>query len=382
PPPWDPRKFSRYQTISFSDAEVSHIRCGEDLCPYGSGQMFTIAYGYSKNEPDCVENRILDSKSWENMALEAVQKIYPRFPIGINSSYDTVTHITIETVGGKLTATITEDLDAIIPYLPIPLSLSHILTVPITELKHIRLLDLDVDRVIWRGDTYAFKRIFPDSQRYTERELPVIDRLANSPCIINLVAIVVINDNAIRGFLTPFISSGDLKSVFTAARQSLGLSADLDATAFEWPVKLSWARQITQGAVELHAIGAYNGDLKPRNVLIDSTGQALLIDFLSTGVTDGFAAPEVLKMYNIQGIPIEDVLSAPADVYSLGLVLWTVAEESRLTGRLNFNLPDYHSGILQCGEKGRPRIVYRCLVLSPEVRPSATEVLSLLERHS
>ncbi|KIM43843.1 hypothetical protein M413DRAFT_443723 [Hebeloma cylindrosporum] len=375
PESWDPRQFSCFIIDSLGHGEVVRFRLGADPCLYDSGQMFTVAYGYNENEPDCVENRILNSKRWEKFggALDAIQDIFPNFPTGITSFRDTVTRITIETIGGKTTATVTEDLDAIISYLPIPSSLSHIPTVPITDLKHICLLDVDVDRVKWRGKTYAFKRIFQYFQRHTQRELAIIDRLANSPCIINLVAIVVNNDNTIRGFLTPFISSVDLKSVFMAARQTLGLGDDDDATAFEWPVKLSWARQITQGVVELHAIGAYNGDLKPRNALIDSTGKALLIDFHSTGVTDAFAAPEVLEMYNIQRIPIEDVLSAPADVYSLGLVLWTVAEE-RWEGT---RTPVWREGKTPNWYRD---IVNRCLVLSPEARPSASEVLSLLER--
>ena len=38
--------------------------------------------------------------------------------------------------------------------------------------------------------------------------------------------------------------SGDLESIFEKARESIGLGDDDDATAFEWPLKLFWARQI------------------------------------------------------------------------------------------------------------------------------------------
>lgn len=64
--------------------------------------------------------------------------------------------------------------------------------------------------------------------------------------------------------------------------------------------------------VDLHAISAYNGDLKPQNVLIDPTGQALLIDFLPMGISDDFAAPELVKMSHSHGIALETVLSAPS----------------------------------------------------------------------
>jgi serine/threonine protein kinase len=99
--------------------------------------------------------------------------------------------------------------------------------------------------------------------------LAIIDQLAKLPNTINLVAVVVNHDNTVRGFLTPFMRSGDLESVFKKARQSIGLGDDDDATAFEWSLKLSWAHQIAQGVVELHAISAYNGDLKPQDVFID-----------------------------------------------------------------------------------------------------------------
>ena len=172
---------------------------------------------------------------------------------------------------------------------------------------------------------------------------------------------------------SPFMCTGDLESVFEKTRKSIGLGDDDDGTAFEWSLKLSWAHQITQAVVELHAISAYNGDLKPQNVLIDPTGQALLIDFLPRGITDDFAAPELTEMFHSHGIAFELVLSALADIYSLGLVLWAVVEE-RWSGT---RTPVWRDG--KTPEWYR-YIVKRCLVLAPEARPSATEVLSLLER--
>ena len=74
-------------------------------------------------------------------------QLYPNFCTRTTSFYNMVMHITIKTIEGKLTATVTEDLDAIISYLPILLSLSHIPTMAITELKHIADVDIDVDRV-------------------------------------------------------------------------------------------------------------------------------------------------------------------------------------------------------------------------------------------
>jgi serine/threonine protein kinase len=99
----------------------------------------------------------------------------------------------------------------------------------------------------------------------------------------------------------------------------------------------------------------------------------LLIDFLPRGISDDFAAPELVKMSHSHGIPFELVVSAPADVYSLGLVLWAVAEERwggiRTPVWRDGKTPDWYRDIVK-----------RCLVLAPEARPSAIEVLSLLEQ--
>ena len=91
--------------------------------------MFAIAYRRNKNEPDCVENKILDSKLRERTgsALQALWQAYSDFPTSTISFYNTATRIILETIGRS--KAVTEDLDAMISCLPIPSSLSHIPTV-------------------------------------------------------------------------------------------------------------------------------------------------------------------------------------------------------------------------------------------------------------
>jgi serine/threonine protein kinase len=242
--------------------------------------------------------------------------------------------------------------------------------VPITELQRVRGLDVDVDRVKWQCKTYAFKKTGEDLEG-TLRELTILDKLSDSSHILDLTAIVVNCDNTIRGFLSPFIYAGDLESVFRTARKKLGLIDETDATLFDWPLKLSWACQITRGVVELHSISAYNGDLKPKNVLINSGGQAILIDFLSMGFSDPFVAPEVLEKSHDGVTEFASVLTAPADVYS-GVLPYVIAEE-KLRGIQPIVWRDGRT----CA--WYREIVERCLYLDPNSRPSASEVLSVLE---
>ena len=191
---------------TMDDHEIFHFQFEADPCLYDSGKIFSIAYRRNKNETDCVENTILDynlqnSMNKENGVLDALLQLYPDFPTSTTPFYNTATRITIETISGKLTATVTEDLDAIISYPPIPSSLSHVPTAPITELTPIKPVYMDVNRVKWRGGTYAFKRANEELEG-TLCELAILARLANSPYIINLVAIVVNYDNTVRGFLS------------------------------------------------------------------------------------------------------------------------------------------------------------------------------------
>jgi serine/threonine protein kinase len=332
-----------------------------------------VFYQRNQNEPEAVENKILDSSYLTDAKNHAVWDVVNELLPNIPHFYPTVTGITLKTIGGKLTTTFAEDVDEIVNYLPIPSHLSHIPTVPISELRKVAGLDMDVDRVKCQGETYAFKRT-GESLQGTLRELTILDKLSNSPYILDLHVIVVNRDNTIRGFLSPFLHAGNLESVFRREREKRGLTDAGDVSCFNWLIKHSWACQIARGVVELHSISACNGDLKPRNVLIGPSGQAILIDFLPMGISELFSAPEVLEKCHDGVTEFESVLTTPADVYSLGLLLYVVAEEK---------FHDIHPITWRAGVTCHwyREIVERCLVSDPGARPSAVEVLSLLEKY-
>jgi serine/threonine protein kinase len=339
---------------------------------YDSGNKITLFYRRNQNEPDAVENKILDSSYLTEDKNDAVWDVVNNLLPNIPHFYPTITSITIKTVGGKLTADFAEDVDELINYLPIPSHLSHILTVPISELRKVEWLDMDVDRVKWKGETYAFKKT-GQSLEGTLRELTILDKLSKSPCILGLRAIVVNRDNTIRGFLSPFIHAGDLENIFCREQKKRGFADAADAPCFDWPLKLSWACQITRGVVELHSISAYNGDLKPKNVLIGPEGHAILIDFLPMGISEPFAAPEVREKCHDGVTEFGSVLTASADIYSLGILLYVVVEEKVR----NIHPIAWRDGVTGFWYR---EIVERCLASDPEARPSASEVLSLLEK--
>jgi serine/threonine protein kinase len=352
------------------DLEKAYVDYQADPLLYDSGKMLTMVYRRNENDLDALENWLLDCKDRHSKnvtLLRNLREILPR----VSHFYPTVTCITLETVHGNLVPKITEDVQEITHYIPIPSHLSHIPTTPITNIRKVAGLAMDVDRVEWQGEHWVFKLTGPNLEG-TVREISILDQLYNSAYIIKLKAIVTNRDNTIRGFLIPFMPHGDLAEVFNAERMKLGLTEDCDAIAFDWSLKLSWARQITHGVVDLHAVSVYNGDLKPRNVLIDAAGQAVLVDFCPMGCTDDFAAPEILVGLEDPETDFESLLTPTADIYSLGLLLYAVAEEkSRIVWPLVWRggtTPDWYSDIVR-----------QCLAQEVRDRPSAAEVLRSLD---
>ncbi|KAG6872089.1 hypothetical protein C0995_013158 [Termitomyces sp. Mi166 len=68
-------------------------------------------------------------------------------------------------------------------------------------------------------------------------------------------------------------------------------AVQLYITKLAWDIKLTWA--IAIGMRDLHELGAYTGDIKPLNMLLDQAGHLQLIDIYPGGLTPEFAAPEV-----------------------------------------------------------------------------------------
>jgi hypothetical protein len=370
PQPPNRTQFDIYRFTRGRDQEKAYVNYQADPLIYDSGKRLTVVYLRIENDPDALESRLLNCQNLraKNVALlEILDETLPH----ISHLYPTVTRITLNTVNGNLTTIVTEDVKEITHYFPVPIDFSHIPTVPITDLQKVSSLSMDVDRVKWQGETWAFK-LTGENLEGTLRELAILDQLSDSPYIIKLNSIVTNRDNTIRGFLTPFMPHGDLASVLDMERTNRGLTDDCETMAFDWSLKLSWARQITRGVVDLHAISAYNGDLKPRNVLLDAAGQAILVDFCPMGCTDDFAAPEILQKLSDPETVFESLLTAAADIYSLGLVLYAVAEE-----KSTIALPLVWRG----GQtpKWYEDTIQRCLVEEPGDRPSAAQLLCFLD---
>jgi len=121
-----------------------------------------------------------------------------------------------------------------------------------------------------------------------------------------------------------------------------------------------------------HQAGLCHGDVKPSNIVVADDALAWLVDFGLAGErgggTAGYSAPE---RFHAEG-------SAPADVYSLGLVAYELLS-GRLPGlndRLTRELPPLE---LPRGHAALGRLIGSMVARRPAERPSASDVVDELE---
>ena len=144
------------------------------------------------------------------------------------------------------------------------------------------------------------------------------------------------------------------------------------------------ARQICAGLNAAHDVGVLHRDLKPANIMIDSEGNARILDFGLAGLseelpenelaagTPAYMAPEQLEGKE---------QTAKTDIYSLGLVLYELftskkAFEARslaelLEMRRNNTAPTSLSSVVKDLDPLIERVVERCLQTDPALRPSS-----------
>jgi Protein kinase domain len=148
------------------------------------------------------------------------------------------------------------------------------------------------------------------------------------------------------------------------------------------------ARGIAAGLAAAHAKGILHRDLKPANVMIDSHGEARIMDFglaLTAGEDDGTISgtPAYMAPEQLEGQPA----SVQSDLYALGLVMYELFTGKRAHNArtLPERVRDLSSDITTPSSFIRDidptveRVILRCLSHDPAQRPrSAREVIAAL----
>lgn len=162
----------------------------------------------------------------------------------------------------------------------------------------------------------AIKLLDPSAHRVADREADVLTQLAHHPHVVDIEEVGVTDDG--RPYLVEdFVGGGSLE-----AQRGAGARFP-PSRVIQLGVELAGA------LAAAHDVGIVHGDVKPSNVLMDPDRSALLCDFgisqtQSLAITAGqtfsvtvlYAAPEVLEGARA---------SVQADIYSLGLTLYTLA---------------------------------------------------------
>ncbi|KAI1733386.1 kinase-like domain-containing protein [Xylaria scruposa] len=130
------------------------------------------------------------------------------------------------------------------------------------------------------------------------------------------------DDERICGFLIPFYQNGNLDSYARKLRQAGKLTSDI-----LW----AWFRQLVSAAKFLIDAGTWHGDIKPDNIVVNSSCAIVLIDLATKYSTVSIASPEVIKVAKERGsleVPSDWPLAAieKSEVYSIGRTLYLVSE--------------------------------------------------------
>ena len=151
---------------------------------------------------------------------------------------------------------------------------------------------------------------------------------------------------------------------------------------------VDFARGIAAGLAAAHAKGILHRDLKPANIMIDSRGEARIMDFglaLAAGEDDGTISgtPAYMAPEQLAGEPA----SVQSDLYALGLVMYELftGKRAHAARTMPERIRDITSEITTPSSHVRDmdpaveRIILRCLSLDPAQRPaSAREVIQSL----
>lgn len=183
---------------------------------------------------------------------------------------------------------------------------------------------------------YIFKSIDkpfynPIDTKILQQELQNLKLFRQSTSIVQLVSVVIstnpyhtgkseVSGPLLRGFLLEYHPGGTLEDALRENLVSPGLR--------------SWPLQIARGLQQLHHQNIAHMDLKPSNIVINTNGDAVIIDISGIAFTNGWLAPEMQEIDEPISLPWE--ARRCNDIWAYGTLLSMIAqfESDESQGRL------------------------------------------------
>ncbi|EXJ90219.1 serine/threonine protein kinase [Capronia coronata CBS 617.96] len=280
----------------------------------------TISCDYRNAEPGSLEMDLKELQFQRDKSLQIYESIRDSLPD--IQFYDSVTNLKLETTDGRLHVHVTEDVNEIVPYPPRH-TVAHILEDDRFRPMEVRESDLDfhshlsgfVYKVRCRDNVYIKKEIpGPDTVDEFLYEINALHALHGSSHVIQLEAIVFDDTRQfVKGLLISFAERGAIVDLLYDQRGSI-----------PWEDRCRWAEHAVRGLSEIHEEGYVQGDFTLSNIVVDSDGNAKIIDINRRGCPVGWEPPEIAtKIASQQRISM--YIGEKSDLYQLGMTLWALA---------------------------------------------------------
>ncbi|KAF5380303.1 hypothetical protein D9757_007935 [Collybiopsis confluens] len=368
---------------------------------YNSGTMVRISYDRNEEFSQCPENKTLDSSRGHTLPIKDIEKVlafiaekpgWDAFFGPIQVAYKTVS------IDGAPQIIHRPAVDPSLDRFPdIPQ-----LSLPSIQLRSLRRkfrnsVAMNIDVVVLEGDVnsklHVLKRAprLIDSESFAGELLFMAGSIPESPLLIRPTMMVLDDDSkSLRGYLLPYHPASSLWSVFWSRhREKVTLSSasctprstENPHDPISWTLKLIWAIDIAAGLAFLHHQEIYWGDLKLDNIILCEDGHCRFIDYDPSGYSPEWCPPEMEKVEYPDSQPedwdkfIQQARTPERDMFSLGLVLWAIAEEvGSLKREPDFSTPELSWTLRTDTPEWFRELASSCVLEEPHRRPTSLMV--------
>ncbi|CAG8494341.1 1221_t:CDS:2 [Dentiscutata erythropus] len=231
---------------------------------------------------------------------------------------------------------------------------------------------------------YAFKeipQITDDQKKDLSQQVAILKELKDSEHIIRFYGIAVSNDDLKYYLVTEWMENGNLRDYYKTNR-------------LEWSKRFEFAIDICRGIAFLNAVEILHHDIRGANILINRDHKAKIANFGLSRKFGDITRNIQVNLENVRYMAPEKLehgdkkrYNSKCEVYSLGALLWEIAEEEIPYTRLGIDLQTIRDRVVK--EKYRepfssnvPKvwqdIAYAALNHDPDFRPTIAKMFTVL----